>query len=537
MKLLFLALTALVVSAQTLVLDPSGQRLRFLSSWSLDAAPGSAAAIGNHNLYEVQGNTPTFLATDYLITQYFESRDASTTAIVNTATCFRACIVATFNLLLTRPGQAPQRFTNSSFALSRNGAYLYSGAPGAASSEAFLLNLQTNTRSPRQNLESPAHPTQSLADNGDMIVRQSPNANHWRIQADGTRLRLAAADLARSALLTPNAERAFALFPDRVLDITATTPVTLAESPGEPFVGFLTNASGNELLVWTAHSIYTLSNSQLTHRLTHSEGILTVTATEDLRHISFLTSHGRIARVDGEDWFPPLPLSLFQRNQGTVPGSVLRFAASAEDSVTFQCSDLQFPILKREPNLLELQIPWEFSVNGQRESRLITARRPDSPFFLQALFIAYDAVAPYLFNVPDTFNLLAFRNDDWQPVSIHQPAAPGDIIHAYVAGMGLTDVPLRTGQPGPVSPLARPIARLECSLQDTQVEILDLTYAPNNVGVYQLDFRIPPPPSPAARRCSAASPAPPTTPPAPSCPSNNNHAKPLPDRQTCRRPR
>ena len=83
-------------------------------------------------------------------------------------------------------------------------------------------------------------------------------------------------------------------------------------------------------------------------------------------------------------------------------------------------------------------------------------------------------------------------------VNRDRPAAAGSVIHAYMTGLGPLDHPLATLEPGPVNPLSRPLLAFACYIVDRErklaprgLEVLDVSYAPGLVGVYQADIRIP----------------------------------------------
>src|SRR5207249_2639898 len=91
-----------------------------------------------------------------------------------------------------------------------------------------------------------------------------------------------------------------------------------------------------------------------------------------------------------------------------------------------------------------------------------------------------------------------------QPVSSGNPARPGEQLVMYAFGLGVTDPPAKTGEAGPVSPLAkktvvlnfdfRANARpspLALSAQDTAPRPNFAGLAPGFVGLYQINFAIP----------------------------------------------
>lgn len=92
--------------------------------------------------------------------------------------------------------------------------------------------------------------------------------------------------------------------------------------------------------------------------------------------------------------------------------------------------------------------------------------------------------------------LLIAAHQDWSGlVTAENPARPGEALHAYGLGLGPTSpaVPYGSAAPGQ-EPFARLMAPFGCDVSNITsrpVEIFFQGLAPNLVGVYQFDFRIP----------------------------------------------
>jgi len=90
-------------------------------------------------------------------------------------------------------------------------------------------------------------------------------------------------------------------------------------------------------------------------------------------------------------------------------------------------------------------------------------------------------------------------HEDWSaPVSDQNPARPGEIVHTYAVGLGATFPPVDFGAAAPSrEPLARLSTPLECRNVSSgnsgpPVEVTFAGLAPGYVGVYQVDWRVPP---------------------------------------------
>lgn len=81
---------------------------------------------------------------------------------------------------------------------------------------------------------------------------------------------------------------------------------------------------------------------------------------------------------------------------------------------------------------------------------------------------------------------------DGRLVTDDAPAAPNEIVVFYVAGMGLTDKNVVTGDASPSTDLAKPLDTPTVTLGNIPVtDILFAGLTPTLVGLYQVDFRVP----------------------------------------------
>ncbi|MBM3762445.1 MAG: hypothetical protein FJW36_19630 [Acidobacteria bacterium] len=92
-------------------------------------------------------------------------------------------------------------------------------------------------------------------------------------------------------------------------------------------------------------------------------------------------------------------------------------------------------------------------------------------------------------------HLVAANADFTKLIDGKNPTTPGSLVHFWLTGLGPLDKPVPTAEPAPADPVSRPLAKLFCTISNSQssfpLEVFDVVYAPNLIGVYQVDIRIP----------------------------------------------
>jgi uncharacterized protein (TIGR03437 family) len=148
------------------------------------------------------------------------------------------------------------------------------------------------------------------------------------------------------------------------------------------------------------------------------------------------------------------------------------------------------------PNALTVLVPPtvqpSFGSNMGAVDVSLTSPSPFAGPFLAAGVILY---APEFFIVPGDTVLVAAHQDWRGVVTAADPAAPGEVIHAYAAGLGDTTPHVDYGQPAPSSePLARITIPISCANGTDTSRAFEILYegmAPGFAGVYQIDLRLP----------------------------------------------
>ena len=97
---------------------------------------------------------------------------------------------------------------------------------------------------------------------------------------------------------------------------------------------------------------------------------------------------------------------------------------------------------------------------------------------------------PGLFTLDGT--LAVAQHADFSLVTAERPAAPGEVVTLYAAGLGPVDgVFLSDGDPAPPSPLATTLIRVAVTIGGRPAETLFAGLAPGAVGLYQINVRVP----------------------------------------------
>lgn len=81
----------------------------------------------------------------------------------------------------------------------------------------------------------------------------------------------------------------------------------------------------------------------------------------------------------------------------------------------------------------------------------------------------------------------ALHQDLDRPVTLEDPARPGEVVHFFVTGLGRVNREVATGAASPAEPPARPLEPLNC----LGVPVLDTVLAPGEVGIYRATIAIP----------------------------------------------
>lgn len=148
---------------------------------------------------------------------------------------------------------------------------------------------------------------------------------------------------------------------------------------------------------------------------------------------------------------------------------------------------LPVPILFVSPSQINAQMPFEAQGNvtlilrtpGGVSDNYNTVVLPGAPSVFRA---AIDGVGV----VPTVV-----RNTNGEMVTAANPVHTNDVLVIYLTGLGATNPAVPTGMPGPSDPLAISILSPEVTLGGAKLPLLYAGLAPGEVGVYQINVKVP----------------------------------------------
>ena len=146
---------------------------------------------------------------------------------------------------------------------------------------------------------------------------------------------------------------------------------------------------------------------------------------------------------------------------------------------------MQAPISMVSPGQVNAQVPFELPA-GQPYEVIVNANNAlTTPQSFQA-----GAASPGLSVLPNGY--LQADHPNGTAVTEAAPAKPGENISIYLAGMGSTTIPVASGQPGPGSPFAATTIDPVIKLNNEAAAVSFSGLIPGLVGVYQVNFAVPP---------------------------------------------
>jgi uncharacterized protein (TIGR03437 family) len=162
------------------------------------------------------------------------------------------------------------------------------------------------------------------------------------------------------------------------------------------------------------------------------------------------------------------------------------------------------PLLSAAPAQACFQVPWNTGTGVHALSAVADSDPRFEPVSSGALQMNYASFANFLRLGPqyppsvsqDPYSLAAHQ-DFTALVTRANPAAPGEVLHFYMTGLGAVSPTVQPGDPAPSAPLARAVTPPVCSLAtfhsggQTAVEVAFAGLAPGLAGYYQMDLRLP----------------------------------------------
>lgn len=223
-----------------------------------------------------------------------------------------------------------------------------------------------------------------------------------------------------------------------------------------------------------------------------------------------VTSTGRIVSIDAQgganaltliaapSWVPaigsvpalPYPGSLVRLSGKNLPATADAFKGR------MFLDNIELPVVYANSTEVAVQVPWELQPPGPSTFRMDIG---DSPFRQNQWVPIYPMFPRFEPLGPGETSVLGFKavRGDFSGLLTSQPN-PGDVIVVYAVGLGFVNGPMITGQPAPVDRTVAIQGQFQCVFYPygPQAETLFAGLAPGMLGVYQVNFRMPPGPYP-----------------------------------------
>ena len=149
---------------------------------------------------------------------------------------------------------------------------------------------------------------------------------------------------------------------------------------------------------------------------------------------------------------------------------------------------LPVPMLFVSPTQINAQMPFEAIGNvtmilrtpGGVSDNFNTVVLPGAPSVFRASIEGLDSDVPTV-----------VRSTNGELVTPANPVHKNDYLVIYLTGLGVTNPPVGTGVPGPSNPLASAILSPQVTLGDASLPLLFAGMSPDEVGVYQINVKVP----------------------------------------------
>jgi uncharacterized protein (TIGR03437 family) len=270
----------------------------------------------------------------------------------------------------------------------------------------------------------------------------------------------------------------------------------------------------------TAISLWDAGTRESRVLLADAEGFASAVISADGNIVWSATTTNRLIRLNlstgaTDELLPPLGSVTRGIDGNGVPGSaVLIRGVGFNRSDVAMDGNVRLPLVDAGPDGLWVQIPWEYAgLPMPQQSHRVLIRSPGNPFEAVLNVGVTSRVEPHFATFIDPVSaneyVKAVHADFQSLVTPASPAHPGEIVHVYLTGLGPLDQPLATGEPGPLEPLAHPLATPVCRLESDDPRPLQmpyLVYAVGMIGIYQAGLRIPdnPPEGATTLRCTTS---------------------------------
>ncbi len=181
-------------------------------------------------------------------------------------------------------------------------------------------------------------------------------------------------------------------------------------------------------------------------------------------------------------------ISLFGTNLATqVAGASSLPLPTQLASTSVRIGDRDAPLLYVGPGQINLQIPWEAG-----ESTISTVVVTSAGVASAGEFLTIQTAQPGIFALSgDGRGQGAILSAQYRVVDAANPAAAGDVLQIFAAGLGAASPPAKTGEPAPSSPLSLVTNSVRCTVGGLEAPVEFQGLSPGFVGLYQVNVRVP----------------------------------------------
>jgi len=173
-----------------------------------------------------------------------------------------------------------------------------------------------------------------------------------------------------------------------------------------------------------------------------------------------------------------------ERQFGQLQG-LSQMTSSSSGGTSVIVGGLEAPLYFVSPGQVNAQIPFELTPGQPYQVIVSNNGALTTPETIQST-----AVTPGVASLPSGY-ANAQHAAESSPITDASPAKPGEFIVIYLAGMGVTTVPVASGAGSPSSPLAQTVEAPTITLDSEPVSVLFSGLTPALAGLYQIDLQVP----------------------------------------------
>ena len=146
------------------------------------------------------------------------------------------------------------------------------------------------------------------------------------------------------------------------------------------------------------------------------------------------------------------------------------------------------PLFYASAGQINAQVPFDATPGSRPQAYVRVSAGGDSVSVPETLTLT--PVAPGIFQI-GVARQGAVTNPQGQLTDTRAPAAAGDTVIVYATGLGLTDLPVATGEAAPSNPPAKVTVPVQARVGGVAATVQFAGLAPGFAGLYQINVQIP----------------------------------------------